>query len=416
MPGGCATDERPSGKLREYSAARPDARIFFGKRFTGDCRARPESLARAPMTEFVLAEPPGTTVLLAGDAPLALDGGGSLAAFPMAFRTWGRLDEKRSNAILVTHGLSGDQVVAGTHPVTGRPGWWERLVGPGRILDTDRYFVICANVPGGCMGSVGPASIDPATGRAFGPDFPDLTIADMVRAEALLLDRLGIGRLRLVIGGSMGGMQALEWVRLMSERVAAAAVFAVGIRHTAQQIALHAIGRQAILDDPDWQGGRYHGSGRSPVRGLGVARMLAHLSYRSPGEMAARFGRALQPGLEDDVWQVESYLRHHGKRFIARFDPASYVAITRAMDRFDLAPDGDLAARFRGAESRILLAAYSSDWLYPAEQTRELADGLADAGLDVRFTLHDSLAGHDSFLLEVPSADRALQEFLDSLA
>lgn len=369
------------------------------------------------MNEFVLARTPGQTVLLAEDAPLMLDGGGALASFPLAFQTWGKLDAARTNAILVTHGLSGDQVVAGTHPVTGRPGWWERLVGAGKILDTDRYFVIGINVPGGCMGSIGPMTVNPATGRPFGGAFPELTIADMVRAEALLLDRLGIERLRLVIGGSMGGMQALEWVRLMPERVMAAAAFAIGIRHTAQQIALHAIGRQAIFNDPDWQDGQYHGTGRSPVGGLEVARMLAHLSYRSPREMATRFGRARSPdGATGIDWQVESYLRHHGKRFIARFDPASYVAITRAMDRFDLTPDGDFAARFRGATGPVFLAAYSSDWLYPAEETQDLAAGLAAAGLDVRFTRHEALAGHDSFLLDIPSADRALQDFLDSLA
>ncbi|RMD88489.1 MAG: homoserine O-acetyltransferase, partial [Alphaproteobacteria bacterium] len=313
------------------------------------------------------------------------------------------------------------QFVAGTHPLTGRPGWWDRLVGPGRILDTDRYFIVCANVPGGCMGSIGPASIDPATGRPYGPDFPGLTVADMVRAEALLLDHLGIGDLFLVIGGSMGGMQALEWLRLYPERVFAAAAFAVGARHSAQQIALHAIGRQAILNDPDYQDGRYHGSGRAPVGGLAVARMLAHLSYRSPEELAARFGRRLQDrdtpsyGFGID-YQVESYLAHHGHRFVERFDPLSYLVITKAMDHFDLAPDGDLAAAFRGCRATVFLAAYATDWLYPPDETAALAEGLAAAGLEVDFAVHEVLTGHDSFLLEVPSADRALARFLDRMA
>ena len=363
----------------------------------------------------------GERAVLAETAPLVLASGARLERFPLAYKTYGRLDAARSNVILVAHALSGDQVVAGPHPLTGRRGWWDRLVGPGRILDTDRYFVLCANVPGGCMGSVGPGSIDPETGRPYGPDFPGLTIADMVRAEALLLDHLGIEDVFLVIGGSMGGMQALEWVRLFPGRVFAAAAFAVGARHSAQQIALHAIGRQAILNDPDYQDGRYYGTGRAPVGGLAVARMLAHLSYRSPQELEARFGRALQdrtaPSFGFGIdYQVESYLAHHGHRFVERFDPLSYLVITKAMDHFDLAPDGDVTTVFRGRETPLMLAAYDTDWLYPPAETAALAAALEAAGLAVDFAVHEALTGHDSFLLEVPSADRALKRFVESCA
>ena len=368
---------------------------------------------REPLHDLALGE----RVVLGETAPLALASGAVLERFPLAYRTYGRLNAARSNVILVAHALSGDQIVAGRHPLTGRPGWWDRLVGPGRILDTERFFILCANVPGGCMGSVGPKSVDPATGRAYGPDFPGLMIADMVRAQALLLDHLGIEEVFLVIGGSMGGMQALEWLRLFPERVFAAAAFAVGARHSAQQIALHAIGRQAILGDPDYQQGRYYGTGRAPVGGLAVARMLAHLSYRSPQELEARFGRALQdrtaPSFGFGVdYQVESYLAHHGHRFVERFDPLSYLVITKAMDHFDLAPEGEVRAVFEGRDAPVFLAAYDTDWLYPPAETAALAAELAAAGLEVDFAVHEALTGHDSFLLEVPSADRALARFI----
>lgn len=366
------------------------------------------------MTFLPPADPPGTLIRIAG--PLSLDGGAVLRDIPVAYESYGRLDAARGNAILVCHALSGDQVLAGPHPVTGRPGWWDLWVGPGKPIDTDRYFVVCANVLGGCMGTLGPASIDPQTGRPFGPDFPALTVADMVRAQALLLDRLGIDRLALVIGGSMGGMQALNWLADQPERVAAVACIAACARHSAQQIALNGIGRQAIMSDPAWQGGRYCETGPAPEAGLATARMLAHLSYRSPAEIEERFGRRRQPGVQDrsgaPVYQVENYLAYHGRRFLDRFDAGSYMAITRAMDAFDLAPDGDLAARFASPSKPVFLAAFDSDWLYPAAQSAELAEALAAAGHRVAYQVHAALQGHDSFLLAVPSLQAALKTFL----
>lgn len=373
------------------------------------------------MTVFTPPEPPpGQTILLGADQPMPLSSGGAIGPFRLAWQSWGRLNADKSNAILIAHALSGDHLVTGTHPLTGRPGWWARMVGPGRPIDTDRYFVLCSNVLGGCMGSSGPASLNPATGIAYGPDFPTLSIADMVRAQALLLDSLGIGRLLLVTGGSMGGMQALCWLKDFPERVFAAAAFASGARHSPQQIALHMIGRQAILDDPDFQDGRYHGSGRAPERGLKLARMLAHLSYRAPGELQSRFGRDLVAdpgaGAGAPVYEVERYLAYHGRRFLERFDAASYLLITRAMDDFELAPAGSLADAFRPAQSRIFLRAFDSDWLYPPSETEELADGMREAGLDVDYAVHRAIAGHDSFLLEVPGLDAAFSRFLDRIA
>lgn len=375
------------------------------------------------MTGFQPPEPPpGETVLLATAQPMPLAQGGALGPVRIAYRSWGRLNRERSNAILIAHALSGDQYVTGINPVTGRAGWWDRMVGPGKPIDTDRYFVLASNVLGGCMGSTGPASIDVRTGRAYGPDFPAISISDMVAAQALLLDSLGIDTLFLVVGGSMGGMQALQWLKDHPGRVFASAAFAAGARHSPQQIALHMIGRQAIAADADWQDGRYHGSGRAPLRGLAVARMLAHLSYRAPGELEARFGRrpsALPVEPTDPAalrYEVERYIAHQGNRFPARFDAASYMTITRAMDDFELAPRDRLAEAFADADARVFLAAFDSDWLYPPAETEELAIAMRKAGLDVDFAVHRAIAGHDSFLLETPGLDEAFMRFLDRAA
>jgi len=357
--------------------------------------------------------PPGERLCLAGERPLRLDCGVELREVDVAYCSYGRLNDDRSNVILVVHGLTGDQVAAGAHPVTGRPGWWERMIGPGRPLDTERYFVLCANVLGGCMGTLGPASTNPATGEPYGPDFPPITIADMVRCQARLLDGLGIETLLSVIGGSMGGMQALQWLKDYPERVASIAPLAAGPRHSAQQIALHAIGREAIAADADWRGGRYYDTGRSPERGLKTARMLAHLTYRSPGELAARFGRALCDAPDKDgLFEVESYLAYHGRRFVERFDANSYMTITRAMDRFDLGSSETLDRAFSSSTAPAFLAAYETDWLYPPSEMREVAEALERTGHPVTFEVYASLQGHDSFLLDIPEQDAALTRFL----
>ncbi|MEX2299243.1 MAG: homoserine O-acetyltransferase, partial [Dongiaceae bacterium] len=283
-------------------------------------------------------------IVLGEDKPLPLDCGLTMAPFSVAYQTYGSLNAERSNAILACHALTGDQYLLGSHPVTGKTGWWDMMVGPGKPLDTDRFFIICPNVLGGCMGSTGPRDIDPATGEPWGLSFPVITIADMVRAQARLLDHLGIDKLFCVIGGSMGGMQVLQWAAAYPERVFSAVPIACAARHSAQNIAFHEVGRQAIMADPDWCGGNYLKERRVPARGLSVARMAAHITYLSESALHRKFGRNLQDrnaitfGFDAD-FQVESYLRHQGSTFVERFDANAYLYITRAMDYFDLAAE-----------------------------------------------------------------------------
>jgi homoserine O-acetyltransferase len=357
------------------------------------------------------------------DEPLRLECGRALSAFTLAYQSYGELNRARSNAILVCHALSGDQFVAGRHPVTGRAGWWETMVGPGKPIDTDRYCVICVNVLGGCMGSTGPADTDPATGKPYALNFPVLTIADMVRAQAMLLDALGIARLLSVTGGSMGGMQALEWAARYPDRIVSAMPLATAARHTAQNIALHEVGRQAIMADPDWRGGNYAAEGMRPKRGLAIARMIGHISYLSEAALTEKFGRALQDraalsfGFGAD-FQVESYLRHQGSSFVERFDANSYLYITRAMDYFDLAAEhgGDLSAAFARTRARFLVVSFTSDWLFPTAENRLVADGLASAGASVEFREIESSKGHDAFLLHEPELFEDVRAFLASAA
>lgn len=359
----------------------------------------------------------GRTVTLPG--PLLLDGGATLSPVDIAYETYGTLAPDGGNAILVCHALTGDQHVASTHPMTGKPGWWARMVGPGKPIDTDRYFVICSNVIGSCMGSSGPASICPDTGRPWGMAFPVITIRDMVRAQALLLDHLGIARLYAVVGGSMGGMQALSWAATFPERLNACIVIASTARHSAQNIAFHEVGRQAIMADPRWTEGEYYATGEAPTAGLAVARMAAHITYLSEAGLTAKFGRKLQ-GREaktfgfDADFQVESYLRHQGLSFTDRFDANSYLYITRAMDYFDLAEEhgGMLAHAFAGATTRFCLVSFDTDWLYSTAESRTIVRALNAAGAAVSFVELSSPFGHDAFLLESPELDRVISGFL----
>ena len=348
--------------------------------------------------------------------PLALDGGGALAPVAVAYETYGALNADRTNAVLVCHALTGDQHVASIHPRTGKPGWWARMVGPGKPIDTDRCCVICANVLGSCMGSSGPASPDPATGRPWGMAFPVITVRDMVRAQALLLDHLGIATLAAVVGGSMGGMQALSWAATFPDRVRAALVIASTARHSAQNIAFHEVGRQAIMADPRWNGGDY--AAEPPAAGLAVARMAAHITYLSEAGLTEKFGRRLQArdaksfGFDAD-FQVESYLRHQGLSFVDRFDANSYLYITRAMDYFDLAEEhgGRLAAAF-GSATRFCLVSFDTDWLYPTAESRHIVHALNAVGAPTSFVELSSPYGHDAFLLESPELDRVVAGFL----
>lgn len=354
-----------------------------------------------------------------GDA-LPLDGGGSLAPVQVAFETYGQLNEGRTNAILVCHPLTADQFAASDHPVTGKPGWWARLIGPGLIIDTNKHFVICPNVLGGCMGSTGPANTTSDGIGTYGQQFPIITVHDMVRAQAGLLDALGIERLFAVIGGSMGGMQALAWAADYPDRVINAAVIASAARHTPQNIAFHEVGRQAVMADPDWCGGTYSADA-PPRKGLSVARMAAHVTYLSEAALEAKFGRNLQdrdtPGFGFDAdFQVESYLRHQGSSFTDRFDANSYLYITRAMDYFDLGDGAELAAKFAGTQTRFLVASFTSDWLYPTAESRRIVRALHGAGAAVSFVELESDAGHDAFLLPNDRFEDVLSGFLRSAA
>ncbi|MEX2647730.1 MAG: homoserine O-acetyltransferase [Alphaproteobacteria bacterium] len=366
---------------------------------------------------------PGPCVVLGDEAPLRLEGGGELGPFPLAYQTYGRLNADRSNAILVCHALSGDQYLVGPHPVTGKPGWWEAMVGPGKVLDTRRFFVLCANVLGGCMGTAGPREIDPRSGRRYDLSFPFITVRDMVRAQAMLLDHLGIDQLFCVTGGSMGAMQAIDWAACFPERVFSAVPIAGSARHSAQNIAFNEVGRQAIMTDPDWCGGAYLDHGRGPERGLAVARMAAHITYLSEMALHRKFGRQLQDrdrlsyGFEAD-FQVESYLRHQGASFVERFDANSYLYITRAMDYFDLAREygGQLALAFQGTKTRFCVISFSSDWLFPTPESRDLVRALNAAAANVSFVEIETDKGHDAFLLDEPEFHATLSGFLAGAA
>jgi homoserine O-acetyltransferase len=355
--------------------------------------------------------------------PLTLDCGKTLDALTVAYMTYGTLNAAKSNAILVCHALTGDQFAASDHPMTGKPGWWNTMVGPGLPIDTDRFFVICANVIGGCMGTSGPAEIDPATGEPYGLTFPLVTVRDMVRAQAMLVDALGIEKLLCVTGGSMGGMQALQWAALYPQRVVSAVPIATGARHSAQNIAFHEVGRQAIMADPDWRGGRYQKEGTQPSKGLAVARMAAHITYLSEPALQRKFGRTLQDRAEISFafapdFQVESYLHHQGTSFVDRFDANSYLYITRAMDYFDLAADygGVLAEAFRGSPARFCLVSFTSDWLFPTAENKRIAHALNAAAATVSFVEIETDRGHDAFLLDEPEMLATVRGFLNSVA
>jgi homoserine O-acetyltransferase len=357
------------------------------------------------------------------DRPLRLDSGALLRPLEIAYQTYGTLNADRSNAVLVCHALTGDQYAASPHPTTGKPGWWHRVIGPGLPLDPDRYFIIATNVIGGCMGSTGPASVNRETGQPYGLSFPVITIADMVRAQAMLMDALGVQTLFAVIGGSMGGMQVQQWAADYPERLANAVCIAAASRHSAQNIAFHEVGRQAIMADPDWRGGAYLLHGVRPEKGLAVARMAAHITYLSEPALQRKFGRELQrDGLSwgfDADFQVESYLRHQGTSFVDRFDANSYLYITRALDYFDLAAGhgGVLAEAFRRARHvRFCVLSFSSDWLYSTAESRDIVRALNAAGCRTSFVEIETDKGHDAFFLDEPRLDSALRGFLDSAA
>ncbi|HXK00845.1 MAG TPA: homoserine O-acetyltransferase [Verrucomicrobiae bacterium] len=350
---------------------------------------------------------------------LSLDGGATLAPVEVAYETYGRLNAHKTNAILVLHAFSGDAHAAGISHETGKPGWWDNMIGPGKAFDTDRYFVICTNVLGGCRGTTGPSSVNPETGCPYAMTFPVITIGDMVRLQKMLIDWFGIERLLTVTGGSMGGMQALKWAVDYPEQVVSAIPIASTTRHSAQQIAFNEVGRQAIMADPDWNGGDYYGK-QPPARGLAVARMVGHITYMSDESMREKFGRRLRDketfGFGFDVdFEVESYLRYRGSQFVNRFDANSYLYITKAMDYFDLTEgQGTLSSVLERAQARFLVISFSSDWLYPSYQSQEMVRALRSRNQDVAYVELQSNYGHDSFLVDVAEQAELVRGFLAS--
>jgi len=355
------------------------------------------------------------------DQSLELDCGKTIKDFPLAYETYGTLNKSKTNAILVFHALSGDQFVTNINPITKKKGWWTTAVGPGKAIDTDKFFVICVNVLGGCMGSFGPKEINPETGELFGTTFPVITIKDMVKSQIYLLEHLGINKLLSVTGGSMGGMQVLQFVSLYPDKTYSAIPIACSASHSAQNIALNELGRQAIMADPNWNKGNYFKTNLSPDKGLAVARMAAHITYLSDKGLQEKFGRKLQVkgNLKfsfDADFQIESYLRHQGSVFVDRFDANSYLYITRAMDYFDLTKqfNGNLANAFKKTKTKFCVISFSSDWLYPTKENKEIVIALNASGVNVSFVEINSDKGHDSFLLDIPEFLKTLGEFINS--
>lgn len=354
------------------------------------------------------------------DDGIVLDSGRQLAPITVRYETYGTRDWSGSNAILIVHAFSGDAHAAGFHSPDDRyPGWWDEMIGPGKPFDTNRYFIICSNVLGGCQGTTGPGSTDPRTGRPYALGFPVITINDMVKVQKRLIDHLGIGRLLAVAGGSMGGMQALEWAVSYPESIASAIVLASTSRLTAQGIAFDAVGRNAIMSDPRWNNGTYY-DGESPSRGLAIARMLGHITYLSDESMGEKFGRRLQEraayGFDfADQFAVESYLEYQGGKFVDRFDANSYIYLTKAMDYFDVSERfGGLEAAFARGADRYLVISFTSDWLYPPYQSKEMVFAMMKAGKDVSYAELSSPFGHDSFLLETEQQGRMISSFLET--
>ncbi|WP_406661930.1 homoserine O-acetyltransferase [Methanolobus sp. ZRKC3] len=366
-----------------------------------------ESVGKVQTREFQI---PGEFLLVSGK---------TLSDVTLAYETYGNLNTNKSNAILVCHSLTGDAHAAGWHEDDSKPGWWDTLIGPGKALDTDRYFVICSNVLGGCKGTTGPSSINPESGRQYGLDFPVITIADMVNAQKELIDHFGIQQLFALIGGSMGGVQVLQWTTAYPNMVAKAIAIATTPRSSPQQIAFNEVARIAIISDQKWNKGDYY-SGEPPIHGLALARMIGHITYLSDDSMHQKFGRRLQDKKDYDFdlgfdFEVESYLHYQGKSFTKRFDANSYLYITKALDYFDLSKNGSLKEGLSDVEASLLVIAVSSDWLYPPYQSRELVDALNVNNKEVAYREIESNYGHDAFLLESGQLNYIVSSFLSQV-
>jgi homoserine O-acetyltransferase/O-succinyltransferase len=346
---------------------------------------------------------------------LVLESGEKLGPITIAYETYGELNEAKSNAILILHALSGDAHVAGIDKLEKSLGWWDDLIGPAKGIDTDKYFVICSNVIGGCRGSTGPSSINPKTGKHYGADFPLITIRDMVNAQKHLIDHLGIGKLLAVLGGSMGGMQALQWMVSYPSRIRSAIPIATTLKHTPQQIAFNEVGRQAVMADPSWKNGAYYGS-TIPAKGLAVARMIGHITYMSDASMTEKFGRRTRQEKEpfkfSADFEVEGYLRYRGDNFVKRFDANSYLYITKALDLFNILNGHKLSEIFKDLKAKVFVIAFKSDWLYPTYQSQEIVKACKLAGVDASYCEISSTYGHDSFLLEIEQETKLIRSFL----
>ncbi len=352
------------------------------------------------------------------DKPFRFRSGASIERLKIAYETYGTLNPAHSNAVLVCHALSGHHHAAGERAdAPDRLGWWDNMIGPGKPIDTDRFFVVSSNNLGGCDGTTGPSSIDPDTGKPYGPDFPTVRVEDWVAGQRLLADELGIDKFAAIVGGSIGGMQAVLWSIMYPERVGAAVVVACPPRLTSQNIAFNEIARQAIMRDPDFAAGRYYG-GAGPRRGLAVARMLGHVTYLSNEDMERKFGRARREEAGDGMFQVESYLRYQGRKFAERFDANTYLMMTRALDAFDPASDagGDLAAAFKPVLAHFLIVSFKLDWRFPPPRVREMVAALIDAGKEVSYAELDAPGGHDAFLMDDKHYHGAVRGFIDALA
>ncbi len=351
-----------------------------------------------------------------GERPFRLDRGARLAPVEVAYETYGELDEGAGNCVVICHALTGDAHAAGHHGDPARRGWWDTLIGPGKPVDTDRYFVVASNLLGGCRGTTGPSSVDPATGAPYGLRFPMFTVRDLVEVQRALLERLGVRRPLAAIGGSLGGMQALQWAIDHPDELGAALIVCASSRLSAQNIGFSAVARHAIMNDPDFQGGDYYGTGRRPAHGLATARMMAHITYLSAESMRTKFDRRLREGRSphsmEPSYEVETYLRHQGEVFLERFDPNSYLYLSRVMDYFEPFAEVDVAARLRGSPTRFLVVSFDSDWRFGTSHSRPIASELAAAGTNVRDVEVASRWGHDSFLLDVPEYHRIVAEHL----
>jgi homoserine O-acetyltransferase len=356
-----------------------------------------------------LAEPPNE---------LELENGEKFGPITIAYETYGKLNKEKSNVVLITHAFSGDAHAAGYHEGDEKPGWWDSMIGPRKAFDTDKYYIICSNVLGGCSGTTGPSSKNPKTGKPYGLDFPLISINDMVNAQSKLIDHLGIEKLLTVAGGSMGGMQALSWLTKHPEKIKSAIIIASSIKHSPQQIAFDEVGRVSIISDPAWNNGNYYGK-EIPARGLALARMVGHITYMSDKSMMEKFGRRIRNVKErhkfNTGFEIENYLHYRGSSFVERFDANSYLYITKAIDCYDASEGKNLSELLHGITAKVMVLAFKSDWLYPKYQLKEIVKACKVAGIDTTFCEIESTYGHDAFLLEINEETELIKHFLEKV-